>query len=163
MEQNTFCLPDRHKTHLSSAAFDFSASESQFFLSIQTMFFIGCPFLMKKLVYLYAFYGLQNAAYNNVFTINVQDFCGSMTVCFVFFCTANVDKKGGWKQKAVRCCCTVVVMPSSFYIIHPVASVLEMRCKEYLRLFYILVVFMYVYICVYIHTHLHLIMPFHFH
>ena len=73
-------------------------------------------------------------------------------------------KKGGWKlKKAIRCCCTVVVMPSSFSIIHPVASVLEMRCKEYLRLFYILVVFMYVYICVYIHTHLHLIMPFHFH
>jgi len=50
---------------------------------------------MKKLVSLYAFYGLQNAAYNNVFNINVQDFCGSMTVCFVFFCTANVDKRGG--------------------------------------------------------------------
>lgn len=62
----------------------------------------------------------------------------------------------GWKLNAVRCCCTVVVMPSSFDI-HPVASVLEMRCKEYLRLFYILVVFMYVYMCIYIHTHLHLI------
>lgn len=88
-----------------------------------------------------------------------------MTVCFVFFCTANVDKGGGGKLKAIRCCCTVVVMPCHFvfFTIHPVASVLEMRCKEYLRLFYILVVFMYVYICVYIHTHLHLIMPFHFH
>lgn len=39
----------------------------------------------EKLVSLYAFYGLQNAAYNNVFNINVQDFCGSMTVWFVFF------------------------------------------------------------------------------
>lgn len=104
----------------------------------------------------------KNADYNNVFNINVQDFCGSMTVCFVFFCTANVDKRG-WKLKAVRRCCTVVVTSLSFSIIHPVASVLEMRCKEYLRLFYILVVFMYVYICVYIHIHLHLIMPFHFH
>lgn len=82
-----------------------------------------------------------------------------------FFVLLMLIKKNGGVEtkKAVRCCCTVVVMPSSFYIIRPVASVLEMRCKEYLRLFYILVVFMYVYICVYIHTHLHLIMPFHFH
>lgn len=46
-------------------------------------------------------------------------------------------------------------------IIRLVASVLEMRCREYLRLFYILVVFMYVYMCIYIHTHLHLSTPFH--
>lgn len=117
---------------------------------------------MERLFLCMPFMDSKNAGYNNVFNINVQDFCGSMTVCFVFFCTANVDKRG-WKLKAVRRCCTVVVTSSSFSIIHPVASVLEMRCKEYLRLFYILVVFMYVYICVYIHIHLHLIMPFHFH
>lgn len=40
------------------------------------------------------FMDFKNAAYNNVFNINVQDFCGSMTV-LSFFCTANVDKKGG--------------------------------------------------------------------
>ena len=86
MEPNTFYLPDRHNshTHLSSAT-----STSQPLILNSCLFrqcFIGCPFLMKKLVSLYAFYGLQNAAYNNVFNINVQDFCGSMTVCFVFFC-----------------------------------------------------------------------------
>lgn len=59
-------------------------------------------------------------------------------------------------------CCHHVIILFYFYFlfnlftIYPVASVLEMRCREYLRLFYILVVFMYVYKCVYIHTHLHL-------
>lgn len=75
-----------------------------------------------------------------------------------------IKKRGGWETKGhqmlLYCCRHAIVI---FFTIHPVASVLEMRCKEYLRLFYILVVFMYVYICVYIHTHLHLIMPFHFH
>lgn len=51
---------------------------------------------------------------NNVFNINVQDFCGSMTVCFVFFCTANVDKKGGWKLKGrqmlLYCCRHAIVI-----------------------------------------------------
>lgn len=144
--------------HSSSAASDFSAS---------------CPFFKNEtLVPLYAFYGLQNAAYNNVFDINVQDFCGSMTVCFfffVFFVLLMLIKGEGGKLK--RPSDAVVLLSSChclsffhfFKTIHPVASVLEMRCKEYLRLFYILVVFMYVYICVYIHTHLHLFMPFHSH
>lgn len=113
--------------------------------------FYWLSFFNEKLISLYAFYGLQNAAYNNVFNINVQDFCGSMTVCFVFFVLLMLIKRG-WKLKAVTCCCAVVVMPLSFYIIHPVASVLGMRCKEYLRLFYILVVFMYVYIPICIST-----------
>lgn len=95
MEQNTFYLPDRHKTHTYHLPLSTSQPLNLNFLSVQTMFLLVVLFLNEKLVSLYAFYGLQNAAYNNVFNINVQDFCGSMTVCFVFFCTANVDKKGG--------------------------------------------------------------------
>lgn len=75
--------------------------------------FYWLSFFNEKLVPLYAFYGLQNAAYNNVFNINVQDFCGSMTVCFVFFCTANVDKRGvetKGRQKLLYCCRHAIVI-----------------------------------------------------
>lgn len=62
----------------------FPASESQLLLSLRQCFY-WLSFFNEKLVPLYAFYGLQNAAYNNVFNIIVQDFCGKLTVCFVFF------------------------------------------------------------------------------
>lgn len=49
-----------------------------------------------------------------------------------------------------------VVMLSSFCIIHPVASVLEMRCEEYLRLFYNSSgVYVCVYMCIYIHAYIY--------
>lgn len=93
VEQNTFYLPDRHRKHTLIICSFWLLSlwiSISVFSDLYWLFFF-----YEKLVSLYAFYGLQNAAYNNVFNINVQDFCGSMTVCFVFFCTANVDKRGG--------------------------------------------------------------------
>lgn len=119
VEQNTFYLPDCHKTHTYHLPLSTSQPLILNFLSFQTMILLVVLFLNEKLVSLYAFYGLQNAAYNNVFNINVQDFCGSMTVCFVFFCTANVDKKGGWETKGhqmlLYCCrhAIVIFLPST--------------------------------------------------
>lgn len=100
------------------------------------------------------------------FSILFRIFCDS--VLSRFFCTDNDDSekkkkskkthkknvkknliKSGWLvgtkgHQMLSYCCR---HPSR--IIRPVASVLEMRCREYLRLFYILVVFMYVYTCIY--------------
>ena len=63
---------------------------------------------------LYAFYGLQNAAYNNVFNINVQDFCGSMTVCFLsFFVLLMLIKRGvetKGRQMLLYCCRHAIVI-----------------------------------------------------
>lgn len=56
----------------------------------------------------------------------------------------------------------IIILIIIILTIHPVASVLEMRCREYLRLFDILVVFMYAYKCVYIHTHVHWTLSFRF-
>lgn len=127
--------------------------------------FIGCPFFKWKCLFLCMPFMDSKTLLTTMFSkLMFRIFVVRWLFVFCpFFVLLMLIKGGVEKVKAIRCCCTVVVTPSSFSIIHPVASVLEMRCKEYLRLFYILVVFMCVYIYVYIHTHLHLITPFHAH
>lgn len=92
----------------------------------------------------------KNAAYNNVFNINVQDFCGSMTV-LSFFVLLMLIKRGGWKLKAIRCCCTVVVMPSSFFY-HPPSG--QCSGNEVQRVSQVILhsggVYVCVYMCIYI-------------
>lgn len=55
-----------------------------------------------------------------------------------------------------------VIMLSSFCIIHPVASVLEMRCEEYLRLFFTSSgVSVWVCMCIYVLADMHIYISIH--
>lgn len=89
---------------------------------------------------------------NNVLKINVHNFTGSITISFVSsLVLLNVDtRRVGKETEGFVRYAVVLSRLCHCHIINLVASVLEMRCKEYLRLFYILAVFMYVCIYVYI-------------
>lgn len=54
---------------------------------------IGFPFLMKRLFVCMPFMDSKKRCLNNVLNINVQDFCGSMTVGF--FCSLSLMLKRG--------------------------------------------------------------------
>lgn len=117
---------------------------------------------MRSLFLCMPFMDSKNAAYNNVFNINVQDFCGSMTVLSFFvllmLIKRGVETKG--HQMLLYCCRHAIVI---FY--HPPSG--QCSGNEVQRVSQVILhsggVYVCVYMCIYIHTHLHLIMPFRFH
>lgn len=86
VEQNTFNLPDRHKTHTYHLPLSTSQPLNLNFCLFRQCFY-WLSFFNEKLVSSYAFYGLQNAAYNNVFNINVQDlWFNDCLFCLFLYC-----------------------------------------------------------------------------
>lgn len=147
VEQNTFYLPDCHKTHTSSAAFNFSVSDSQFFVLSDDVF-IGCPVFFKWEACFFCMPFMDSKTLlTTMFSILMfRIFVVQWLFVLSFFVLLMLIKRGGGKLKAIRCCCTVVVMPLSFFY-HPPSG--QCSGNEVQRVSQVILHSGGVYVCVY--------------